>query len=82
MQHSVSVQFAINDKAMIDEVERFQPDIIFCPFLKKFIPPEIFLKTPTFVLHPGIRGDRGHNALDHALRDRKKRVGSCHPQGK
>ncbi|MBU1927506.1 hydrogenase maturation protein [bacterium] len=75
MNHSVSVEFAINDMAMIDEVERFQPDIIFCPYLKKFIPKEIFLKTPTFVLHPGIRGDRGHNAIDHALRDERKEWG-------
>ncbi len=75
MNHTVSVQFAINDKVMIDEVERFQPDIIFCPYLKKFIPQEIFQKTPTFILHPGIRGDRGHNAIDHALRDERKEWG-------
>jgi putative two-component system hydrogenase maturation factor HypX/HoxX len=75
MNHTVSVQFAINDKVMIDEVERFQPDMIFCPYLKKFIPQEIFLKTPTFILHPGIRGDRGHNAIDHALRDERKEWG-------
>jgi putative two-component system hydrogenase maturation factor HypX/HoxX len=75
MNHTVSVQFAINDKVMIDEVERFQPDIIFCPYLKKFIPQEIFQTTPTFILHPGIRGDRGHNAIDHALRDERKEWG-------
>ncbi|MBU1659064.1 hydrogenase maturation protein [bacterium] len=75
MNHTVSVEFAINDKTMLDEVERFQPDIIFCPYLKKFIPKEIFLKTPTFILHPGIRGDRGHNAIDHALRDERKEWG-------
>ena len=75
MNHSVSIEFAINDKVMIDAVDRFKPDIVFCPFLKKFIPREIFLNTPTFILHPGIRGDRGHNALDHAIRDEKKEWG-------
>ena len=75
MKHIVSVQFAINDKAMIDEVDRFKPDIIFSPYLKKFIPKEIFLNVPTFILHPGIRGDRGHNALDHALLEEKKEWG-------
>lgn len=75
MKHIVSVEFAINDKVMIDAVEDFVPDIIFCPFLKKFIPSEIFNKVPTFVLHPGIRGDRGHNSLDHALRDERKEWG-------
>ena len=75
MNHSVSIEFAINDKLMIDAVDRFKPDMVFCPFLKKFIPREIFLNTPTFILHPGIRGDRGHNALDHAIRDEKKEWG-------
>jgi putative two-component system hydrogenase maturation factor HypX/HoxX len=73
--HTVSVEFAINDKEMLDAVDNFKPDIIFSPYLKKFIPKEIFLNTPTFILHPGIRGDRGHNALDHAIRDEKQEWG-------
>jgi putative two-component system protein, hydrogenase maturation factor HypX/HoxX len=75
MGHTVSIEFAINDKEMLDAVESFKPDIVFSPYLKKFIPKEIFLNTPTFILHPGIRGDRGHNALDHAIRDEKKEWG-------
>lgn len=75
MGHTVSIEFAINDKEMIDAVDSFKPDIIFSPYLKKFIPKEIFLNTPTFILHPGIRGDRGHNALDHAIRDEKREWG-------
>ena len=73
--HAVSIEFAISDKEMIDAVNSFKPDIIFSPYLKKFIPKEIFLNTPTFILHPGIRGDRGHNALDHAIRDEKEEWG-------
>ncbi|WP_373003501.1 hydrogenase maturation protein [Sulfurimonas sp.] len=75
MGHTVSIEFAINDKEMLDAVDSFKPDIIFSPYLKKFIPKEIFLNIPTFILHPGIRGDRGHNALDHAIRDEKKEWG-------
>ncbi len=75
MQYQVSVQYAVNDKEMIEEVQRFKPDIIFSPYLKKYIPKEIYLKIPTFILHPGIRGDRGHNSLDHALHDNKKEWG-------
>ena len=75
MNHTVSVEFAINDSEMLNAVKNFAPDIIFCPYLKKYIPKEIFLHTPTFILHPGIRGDRGHNALDHAIRDEKKEWG-------
>ncbi|MFT7004594.1 MAG: putative two-component system hydrogenase maturation factor HypX/HoxX [Sulfurimonas sp.] len=73
--HTVSVEFYINDKEMFETVHSFKPDIIFCPYLKKFIPKEIFLNTPTFILHPGIRGDKGHNALDHAINDEKKEWG-------
>jgi len=75
MSYTVSVQFAINDKEMIEAVQNFKPDIVFCPFLKKFIPSEIFTQVPTFILHPGIRGDRGHNSLDHAIRENKKEWG-------
>ncbi len=74
-QHSVRVEFFIDDASIIEAVESFKPDIIFCPYLKKYIPKEIFSKIATFVLHPGPRGDRGHNALDHALRDEKKEWG-------
>ena len=73
--HTLTVQYAISDSEMIEAVDRFQPDIIFSPYLKKFIPKEIFLNIPTFVLHPGIRGDRGHNALDHALLQERKEWG-------
>ncbi len=73
--HVVSVQFAINDDEMIEACKRFQPEIILCPYLKKFVPKEIFLKIPTFIYHPGIRGDRGHNALDYALLEDKKEWG-------
>lgn len=75
MNHTVLVQYAISNEAMMQSVESFAPDIIFCPYLKKYLPCEIFLKTPTFILHPGIRGDRGHNALDHAIREDKKEWG-------
>ena len=75
MNHILHVEFAISDKEMINAVKNFQPDIVLCPYLKKFIPKEIFLNTPTFILHPGIRGDRGHNSLDHAIRDDKKEWG-------
>ena len=40
--HIVSVQYALADNSMIEEVNRFEPDIIFCPYLKKYIPKEVF----------------------------------------
>ena len=38
----VDTVYAINEKQMIDEVKQFNPNIIICPFLKKFVPKEIF----------------------------------------
>ncbi len=73
--HSVSVQYATSDEDMINEAKAFDPDIILCPYLKKFIPKEIFNTYLTFILHPGIRGDRGHHSLDHAVREKKKEWG-------
>ena len=68
----VDVVYAINEKQMVDEVKKFNPDIIISPFLKKFVPKEIFNIYPTFILHPGIIGDKGAYSIDNALRENKK----------
>jgi len=73
--HMVGVQYAIDDISIIEEVNRFEPEIILCPYLKKYIPKEVFTKTPTYILHPGVRGDKGHHSLDHVVRDNKKEWG-------
>ena len=73
--HEVSVQFATDDKSIIEASKSFTPDIIICPYLKKFIPKEVFTKIPTYILHPGIKGDKGHHSLDHAIRDEKESWG-------
>lgn len=70
-----SVDYALSDELMIKEVQRFKPDIILCPFLNKFIPKQIFEKTPTFIVHPGVIGDRGSNSLDLAILEDKKTWG-------
>jgi putative two-component system hydrogenase maturation factor HypX/HoxX len=67
----VDTVYAINEKQMIDEVKQFNPNIIICPFLKKFVPKEIFNIYPTFILHPGIIGDKGAYSIDNALRENK-----------
>ena len=73
--HALSVQYATDDTSIIDEVERFSPDIIISPYLKKFIPKDVFTKVPTYILHPGIKGDKGHHSLDHVIREEKKEWG-------
>ncbi len=62
---------------MIDEVKHFQPDIIIAPYLTRFIPAAIYDSIPTFIVHPGILGDKGPHALDHALLEKKSDWGVC-----
>ncbi len=73
--YEVDVVYALDDLQMIDEVNRFEPDIILSPYLKKFVPSAIYDKYPTFILHPGILGDRGAYSLDNALREEKEEWG-------
>ena len=75
LEHKVFIKFAISKELMIEAVQEINPDIVFCPFLKQFIPNEIFENYPTFVLHPGIIADRGHNSLDNAINDEVKQWG-------
>lgn len=67
---TVGVAFAITDSQLHSEVETFAPDIIIAPFLKKKIPESIWSVIPTFIVHPGVAGDRGAHALDWAVLDR------------
>jgi putative two-component system hydrogenase maturation factor HypX/HoxX len=73
--HSVDVVYAISDAQMRTEVDAFEPELIIAPFLKKFVPADIFNNYPTFILHPGVRGDKGAYSLDNALREEKKEWG-------
>jgi putative two-component system hydrogenase maturation factor HypX/HoxX len=73
--HCVSVQFAHSDEAMLAAVQRFAPDLVICPFLTRYIPASIYETVPTFVVHPGIRGDKGPHSLDHALLEQKESWG-------
>ncbi|MCU7931874.1 MAG: hydrogenase maturation protein [Candidatus Thiodiazotropha sp. (ex Codakia rugifera)] len=65
--HEVSVEFDINDTVALEAVTLYQPELIIAPFLKRAIPDGIWRNTVCFVLHPGIRGDRGPSALDWAI---------------
>ena len=73
--HKVSVVLATSDNAMLDEVQRFVPEIIIAPYLTKFIPATIYENFPTFIVHPGIIGDRGPHSLDHAVLEQKREWG-------
>jgi len=67
--YQVDVTYAINPIQMLQEIEAFNPQIILCPFLKNYIPKEIYESYPTFIFHPGVIGDRGAYSLDYAIFD-------------
>ena len=47
------------------------PDLILAPYLKSYIPKEIYEKYMIFVFHPGPIGDRGAYSLEHAIEHKK-----------
>lgn len=67
--HQVEVQLATSDAAMQAAVEKYRPELIIAPFLKVPVPADIWQSVPVFIVHPGIKGDRGPSALDWAIMD-------------
>ncbi len=73
--HEVSVEFDINDTVTVDAVDRFLPDLVIAPFLKRAIPEAVWRHRVCFVVHPGVPGDRGPSALDWAILNEERRWG-------
>lgn len=73
--HQVSIEFDINDEVCIDAVERFQPELIIAPFLKRAIPDVVWQNITCWIVHPGIIGDRGPSSLDWAITNQEKSWG-------
>lgn len=65
--HELTVELDISDEVTESAVELFRPDLVVAPFLKRAIPPSVWRRIPCFIVHPGIRGDRGPSALDWAI---------------
>lgn len=65
--HEVSVELDINDATTRAAVDRFAPDLVIAPFLKRRIPRDVWSQVPCLIVHPGIPGDRGPSSLDWAL---------------
>ncbi len=61
--YKVSVLYAVD----LEKIPDYDPDMILCPYLKSYLPEEIFENYPTYILHPGPRGDRGASSLEYAL---------------
>lgn len=65
--HELAVEFDIHDAVTTDAVERWKPDLIVAPYLKRAIPEAVWREYVCLVVHPGIEGDRGPSALDWAI---------------
>ncbi|MDX2370979.1 MAG: hydrogenase maturation protein [Colwellia sp.] len=75
MDHDVTIEFDINDDVFIDAVDRFSPEIIIAPFLKRAIPAQVWQNSLCWIIHPGIVGDRGPSSLDWAIINQEKTWG-------
>lgn len=71
----VAVAYAIGEAQMLAEIETFEPELILCPFLKAYLPASIYKNYPTYIFHPGPKGDRGPNALEYALLNHNREWG-------
>jgi putative two-component system hydrogenase maturation factor HypX/HoxX len=72
----VSVELHTGDLVqLIEGVSLFNPDLILCPFLTKYLPKEIYQNYKCLIIHPGIKGDRGPSSLDWALQNNEPEWG-------
>lgn len=70
--YTVSFQAATSPEAMRSAVNEFNPAVIVCPTLMKAIPEDIYKKIKCFIVHPGIKGDRGPSSIDWAILNNHK----------
>lgn len=67
--HELSIEFDVNDEVSLEAVSLFQPELIIAPFLKRALPQAIWDNYLTWIVHPGIEGDRGPSSLDWAIQE-------------
>ena len=75
LNHEVNVVIPISDGQLIKETFCYDPDLIIAPFLTTKIPKEIYVKYKCFIVHPGVKGDRGASSLDWAILCNEKKWG-------
>ena len=73
--HDLSVELDISDKVTIEAVERFRPELVIAPYLKRAIPENVWRRYRCLIVHPGPPGDRGPSALDWAILEGKQTWG-------
>ena len=75
LNHQVYVVIPITNEQLILETQNYNPELIIAPFLNSRIPEEIWKNYTYFIVHPGIKGDRGASSLDWAILKQEKTWG-------
>lgn len=75
LNHHVEIFMPTLKEKLIKNILNYNPDLIIAPFLTSKIPKEIYSKYKCFIVHPGIKGDRGASSLDWAILRNKKKWG-------
>ncbi len=65
--HEVSVELDVHPDLTVEAAELYRPDMVLATFLQRKIPPQVWRRFRTLVIHPGPPGDRGPSALDWAI---------------
>ncbi|KAF9880242.1 formyl transferase domain protein [Colletotrichum karsti] len=65
--HTITIEYALSDAAMIEAAKLAKPNLIICPFLTARVPREVYDNYLTLIIHPGPPGDAGPSALDWVL---------------
>jgi putative two-component system protein, hydrogenase maturation factor HypX/HoxX len=65
--HQIEIHVMASHDALEARVQEYKPELIIAPFLKVSVPESIWKKIPVFIVHPGIKGDRGPSSLDWAI---------------
>jgi len=75
LNHTLDEHYDLDKNRLIEQVDRFRPDVIVCPFLTQRIPSEVWENYICLVVHPGIEGDRGPSSLDWAISESEQSWG-------
>lgn len=65
--HHVEQHYGMDPPRLREQIARFHPDLIVCPFLTHRIPEDVWQNHRCLIVHPGIEGDRGPSSLDWAI---------------
>jgi putative two-component system protein, hydrogenase maturation factor HypX/HoxX len=65
--HEIEVHVMSSAEILEATVAKYDPELIIAPFLKIGVPETVWKKIPVFIVHPGIKGDRGPSSLDWAI---------------